>query len=498
MRAKRLRPGGGPVMLAHTMKIRVAFLVLAGGLAGAPAVLPGTVRVHPAPPGEVLSKDYTVTVEGQQVPVYVAKVAPADPARRWKAMDDKANSADYFETASFAYFDIEGRVAVMITCPEPIRSARVLPSALGIVPKLDGRRLRLELDAPRQLTLEINDTWVGALHLFANPPEPPAPRSDDPNVLYFGPGIHQVSHVGVTDNQTVYVAPGAVVRGVIKPEEPFRISSYSGLRTYEPTFELKGTNIAFRGRGIVDGSLCTTHARHLISVQGADIAIEGVILRDSSTWTIPIRQSDRVQVRNVKLLGYRANSDGIDICNSRDVTVEGCFIRTLDDLIVVKTDQGQGEAQRIVARNCVLWNEVAHALSIGAELRQDVDNVRFANCDVIHDLGREWTLRVYHCDSARIRNVRFEDLRIEEAPRLISLWIGTAVWTRDAERGAIDGVTFSNIRARTDSPRIELRGFDPAHRVENVRFERVVVNGKPLAADAVKTNEFVANVSVQP
>jgi hypothetical protein len=37
---------------------------------------------------------------------------------------------------------------------------------------------------------------------------------------------------------------------------------------------------------------------------------------------------------------------------------------------VVKTDRGQGDARRIVARDCVLWNEVAHALSIGAELRE--------------------------------------------------------------------------------------------------------------------------------
>jgi polygalacturonase len=94
-------------------------------------------------------------------------------------------------------------------------------------------------------------------------------------------------------------------------------------------------------------------------VQGKDIVLEGVVLRDSSTWNIPIRQSDRVTVKNVKVLGYRANSDGIDICNSRDVLVEDCFLRTLDDLIVVKTDQGKGEARHIVARNCVLWNEVA-------------------------------------------------------------------------------------------------------------------------------------------
>ena len=70
-----------------------------------------------------------------------------------------------------------------------------------------------------------------------------------------------------------------------------------------------------------------------------------------------------------------------------------------------------------------------HALSIGAELRENVDDVLFTNCDIIHDKGREWTLRIYHCDSAHISNVRFENLRIEESPRLISLWIDKASWT---------------------------------------------------------------------
>jgi hypothetical protein len=389
-------------------------------------------------------------------------------------------------------------VTVTVTCPEVIQSAKVLPSSFDLKPTVQGKSLSLTLTEPKHLTIEVNGNWVGALHLFANPPESDAPRRGDPNVVYFGPGIHEVSHLVVSNNQTVYVAGGAVVRGVIRPDEQFRISGYSGLRTYSPTFVLQGTNIAFRGRGIVDGSHCTTHARHLVSVQGKDITLEGVILRDSSTWTVPIRQSDRVTVKNVKLLGYRANSDGIDICNSRDVTVEGCFIRTLDDLIVVKTDSGQGEARRIVAKDCVLWNEVAHALSIGAELRENVDDVLFANCDVIHDKGREWTLRVYHCDSARIRNVRFENLRIEESPRLISLWIGKAFWTRDDERGHIDRVLFKNIRAQADPLRVELKGFDETHAVEGVVFDNVTVNGKPLTAADVKRNEFVKKVTVQP
>ena len=146
------------------------------------------VKVYPAPQGEELSQDYAVQVDGQDTPVYVAKVAPADPQSRWKAMDDKKNSADYFEKASFAYFDFEGTVRIQITCPAAVRSAKVLPSSYGIQPSVDGRTITIQLDQPRHLTVEINDTWVGALHLFGNPPETDVPRPDDPNVIYLRPG----------------------------------------------------------------------------------------------------------------------------------------------------------------------------------------------------------------------------------------------------------------------------------------------------------------------
>jgi hypothetical protein len=464
-----------------------------GNARGLPAVLVllvaasvglGQENIGSIPAGEEQSKDYMVQVGGKDIPLYSVKVAPAEPALRWKAMDDKVNSAQYFEKASFGYFDMQGAVMVSVTCPEPINSAKVLPSSLKIVPTVEGRRLTFSLAEPKPVTVEVNGNWVGGLHLFANPPQAPAPRADDPNVIYFGPGVHEVNGVTVGSGKTVYVAAGAVVKG-------------KGDRR-GPVFMLQGENITVRGRGIIDGSLCPTHSRNLMMVRGQDITIEGVIFKDSSVWTIPVRQSDRVTIKNVKLLGYRANSDGVDICNSRDVTVEDCFIRTLDDLIVVKADKGQGESRRILAKQCVLWNEVAHALSVGAEIRENVDDVRFEDCDVIHDKGREWTLRVFHCDAARVSNVRFENIRIEESPRLISLWIGSFVWTKDPERGHIRGVTFKDIIATAKRPRIELTGFDEEHAIRDVVFEGVRVNGVPLTAADVKANAFVRGVSVTP
>jgi hypothetical protein len=448
------------------------------------------VRVAPAAAGMEMSTEFRVAVEDQNVPVYTARVAPADDPRLKRPPAGAVKPDKEFDRASFAAFDQRGPVHVTISCADNISSVRVLPSSYGISPDFHKDRVTFTLVAPRNLTIEVNGNIVNSLHLFASPFEIDAPRPDAPNVIYYGPGVHQLEKgLEVGDGKTLYIAGGAVLRGAVK----------DGDKGGGAVVSLIGKNIKLRGRGIIDGSLCPYHTRNLLYVHGSDISIEGVILQDSSTWTVPVRQSDRVTIRNVKVLGYRGNSDGIDICNSRDVTVDGCFLRTWDDLIVVKSDRGQGPVHHVIAKNCVLWNTLAHALSVGAELREPVDDVLFTDCDVIHDTGREWTLRVYHCDSATISNVRFENLRIEESRQLISLWIGRAVWSRDSERGHIKDVAFKNIRvACLGRPKVQLQGFDATHAVEGVRFEDVQVNGLPFmkAADW-KANAFVNDVSVK-
>jgi len=447
---------------------------------------PAQVRAWPAPKEEPLSKDFVVSAGGSDVPVYVAKVAPGDDALRWKAMDDAAHSGDYADHASFAPFDMSGPATIKITCPQAVHAARVLPASYHIEPRIQGRTLTFTLAEPRNLTIEVNGDWVHSLHLFASPIEADAPKADDPNVIYFGPGIHEVRDgIRVTDGKTLYVAGGAILRGM---------GAAGGA-----VVTLSGNHVALRGRGIIDGTGCPTHTRSLLEVHGSDITIDGVILRDSSTWNVPMRRSDRVSVTNLRILGCRANSDGIDICNSRDVTVDNCFIRTLDDLVVIKADKDQGEVHHVLVHNCVLWNQVAHALSVGAELRENVDDVKFENCDVIHDIGREWTLRVYHCDGATVSNISFDHIRIEESRRLMSVWVGKQIWSRDSERGHIRGVTFSDVRAVSRTPpQIELRGFDAGHGIDGVKFDDVVINGAPLVAAEIKANEFAKDVIVRP
>ena len=149
--------------------------------------------MFPAPAGVPLSADFAVAVDGRPSPAYAARVAPADEKQRWRAMDDVAHSADFFDMAAFSTFDVGGPATVAVTCRVDVRSAKVLPASAGVVPTVAGRTVTVPLNGPANLTLEVNGDWCHSLHLFANPVETDAPKPGDPNVIYFGPGVHDVA-----------------------------------------------------------------------------------------------------------------------------------------------------------------------------------------------------------------------------------------------------------------------------------------------------------------
>jgi len=115
-----------------------------------------------------------------------------------------------------ASFDFTDTVDVSITFNRGnIQSARVRPLSYGITPEVKGNAIMFSLSEPRNLSVEVNGDIFHNLQLFANPIETNRPASTDPNVIYFGPGIHQVEGnvLKVPTGKTVYIAGGAVVRG---------------------------------------------------------------------------------------------------------------------------------------------------------------------------------------------------------------------------------------------------------------------------------------------
>jgi hypothetical protein len=493
-----------PRIILTSFTLISAFLVTATSQASQSAN--ETARVYPAPASEPLSQRFKVTVNGLDAPVYIAHVSSVGEftPRSAKATDSSNRlvfTSPYLHAAkeqftdgeaAFAQFDISAPVQIVVTSSEAVQKAKILPSASGVVPKIMGNQIIFSISKPSQLTLEINGDWNNSLNLFANNFETHEPNPRDPNVIYFGPGAHTITSMKIPEGKQVYLAGGAVVYGSPGPD------GKNGT-----VLDLSGDNIKVRGRGVLDGSLLpkTGHGGSLVGVHGNHVEIEGIILRDSCTWNVPIRHSTDVKVSNIKIFGWRGNSDGVDIVNSQNVDVRDSFFRTFDDLVVVKTNEKGGpESRDITAERLVLWNELAHALKVGAELQENVENVTFSDSDIIHDKGHDWLLRVFNGGSGTVQHVTYDNIRIEEDRRPFSLWIGRTKHNEGEDVGHINGVIFRNIQAirpELDHPAF-LVGFDPDHTVEDVSFENVTLGGRPLKASDIEQDEFVRDVKVTP
>ena len=225
---------------------------------------------------------------------------------------------------------------------------------------------------------------------------------------------------------------------------------------------------------------------------------------DAPAWVVAIFGCKDVKVRNVKQICRRENSDGVDLCNTQDALVEDCFLRNNDDEVCVKTTSPAPaqESKNIVCRRCVVWNDRARGLGITSETRRNIDNVLFQDCDIIHDFsggGDCASLAILVSDSGTMSNVRFEDIRVEDCRNtLVNCWIGADMWGHDKQRGNVKGVLFKNITAvGKNPPSSRLAGCDATHVIEDVTFQNVRINGKPVTNmedGRITVNQFVKDV----
>lgn len=439
--------------------------------------------VYPAPPSAQITNDFTVTVDGKPLELYSVETLHGD-------------------SAQFANFDFSGAAQIVIHSRRDATAAKILPESANIHPTIQGNDIQFSLNHPCNLTVEV-DGVERVLHLFANPIETARPKSGDANVIYFAPGVHDITHLEISNNSTLYLAGGAILRAQLPDEN----DSNENFR--KPVVEIAGAkNVKICGRGILDLSALPWHARQGIVIKNSEnVSVEGITILDSPSWTLAVFNSKKIHIDGIKEICRRVNGDGIDLCNSQDAVVENCFLRDNDDEICVKTTAPAPApiSKNIVVKNCVIWNERARGLGITSETRRDIENVTFTNCDIIHDFsdgGDCAALAVLVSDSGSMRNINFDDIRVHDAKVLFRGWIGSDVWGHDAKRGRIDGLWFKNIEATGDDfPRSDLIGCDTNHLIQNVAFENLRIQGELIhdpGQGKIFTNAYVKNLKFSP
>jgi hypothetical protein len=459
-------------IIASTNHIRVlvgvgiliaAFIIFSGHSRGA-ATSTAKIVTYPAPPGEVSSNDYQIQVADRRIDTYMARVLDPPFAEKY----------DHGGPYSFANFDMSGSVVVRIASKQSLRNVVIRPQSNGIKPKLvNDHTISFTLDRPLKLSIEP-DGKKGPLLLFANPIETGAPKAGDEDVIYFGPGLHKPEKIVLGSNQILYLAGGAVVKAEVL---------------------VKGTNIRICGRGILDGSDWQWRkgpVGNLIAIRNStDVEINGITLRGSSHWTIVPRNCKRVTVRNVKLCNSRVqNDDGINPCNSQDVLITDCFIRSDDDCIALKGLDFRGEnsnVERITVQNSTLWCDRARIFLLGHESRAAfMRNVTIRNLDIIHFTMTPFLLEPG--EDMRLEDITIEDIRMhgEGQREFIRLRPVVNQYMRKKVPGFIRNVLFKNItlKGQPGDYLVQIQGADPEHNVRDINFENISISGIKLEKES--------------
>ena len=420
------------------------------------------VIAYPSIPGLVTSDVFSVAVEGTDI--WVEKLrTDMDIAAlpEWFITEPYTQVQQELHIASFA---CEGSVEIRISAPGTITSASVRPGSRGIAARIEGNELLFTLPGPDKLYIEIDD--LPPLCLFADAPETDVPEAGDPAVKYFGPGEHRPGLITLADNESVYIAPGAIVYGGIRADG--------------------AANIRVYGRGILDGGF--EHQRMVLVENSRDVTFEGVTIRNGRSWTNTLINCRGLRYDGVKVISFGPGGDGINPLGSQDVVITGCFLRCTDDCIAIKSPGYDHVVKNVlVENNTMIGYAFSDGVTIGFETNgPEVSGVHVRNCDVL--LARGGSRVDGHsgfsiiCDGpAVIHDVLFEDIRVDETEhKLFELHITDGTKYGDDPPGHIRNIRLRNIDWGHEAP-IVIRGFSEENMVEDVVFENCTVGGVALS-----------------
>lgn len=439
----------------------------------------GASRVYEYSPDAPRSERFSLSVDGKDCLVY-----PAGGA------------------GDVAPFDIDGVAKLHVKYFDDIKTAAVRPLSKNVkIEKSGAREIEFSIAGPCNLAVEINGR-DRPLFVFANPPaKPPAKRA---NSVVFRAGEIYDAGFGkkIASDTSVVVEGGAIVYGTFVAGDP---------KTAEPT-----RNISLSGNGIISGETIPRpqERREITFLKTKSLEVSGITVVHPTNWTLALFACESVKIDNVKVVSDSPRDDGIDLVSCKNAAVENCFLRTRDDCIAVKAGVSYGgikffemgvdaSSENILVKNCALWNGIwGNALEIGFETRGDeIKNVSFENIDILRTLGTggdEGVFTIHNGDRAKISNVLYKDIRVEEAEGYaVNIRVLHSRYSKDKERGSISGVRFENVSVHSEKPlKMKIEGFGENSAAEDVVFENFSINSAPLKAGDIPPSEFAGRISV--
>lgn len=329
---------------------------------------------------------------------------------------------DVFKTDKyrrFCEFAFEGdAVTIDVTVNIDMTSFEVLPSSKHIPATSSGNVISITLAEAENVVVRLNGDQNTCLTIIVEAPQTDVPSKDDESVIYCDAGLNNITNAAyndegdlvVTNNQTLYLAPGALVtaRVMIKKDsnstaDYYKVCGRGAILDPEPN---RTKNIdAHDGKSYL-----------LSSESGvSNLSISGIKLLDARTFNITLSATTDSTITDVKMFSNQVSTDGISYWwGTKRIKTSNCFLYVNDNVFVV----GSG-VDDIDIRDMTIGTSYAAFFPQGLCTNLVCDNIdvfkaeSFYKSDLVLSTAREQSItitNVHATDALRLGYfVRYKD-----------------------------------------------------------------------------------------
>ena len=439
-----------------------------------------SITTYAAPAGAPLKHDYDVYIQprGQKewtkIDTYMAKVnAPA-------TVPIGSSTGHKVSEISYCFFDFTGDVFVrVVTKNKKYKTARIRPDYRGTIANVQNDSVvQFLLFQPENVSVEFDHDITNNLLVFTSKPTiskedaEKAAKAQGRDFRYYAPGLYTEDTIKVPSNTTVYLDGGSYFSGTFAIDD--------------------AENVSILGRGI---------ARPQSGYEGChvyrskNVLVDGLIVN-----TCPIGGSDGVTLHDVRSISHPQWGDGLNVFASQNVLYDRVFCRNSDDCTTAyATRKGfSGSVRNVRMTNSTLWADVAHPIFIGLHgnpaVGDSIVGLKYENIDIIcqaePQVDYQGCLAINCGDGNYVKDVVFDNIRIEMPDQVAKQTSITQVkvgWNQKyctAAGAGVENVLFRNIRYYGAQPNMSvITGYDVQHKVKNVTFEGLKINGCSIYDD---------------
>lgn len=347
---------------------------------------------------EPLSEEYKVFLNGKEIPVYTCRISKYSFNRVWPGYQRSGAQTDL---VSFVNIVSDEKIDLKVVPQFSYEKIMIKPYSKNVVHSDNNGEVEFSLENAGSFVF-VADDFHHTLYIFNSKPiEAPEKNSV---THYFGPGVHMPGKIILHDNESVYVDKDALVFGCILAKNAKNLHIF-GNGIFDDANE-----------GRLDKNCYEDYTNGNIKFYECEnIRVEGVLFRDSAMWCVNVFACDNAVFDDIKVFGqWKYNTDGVDIVNSRNITLKNSFIHSFDDTITIKGIDRYCHInnENILIDNCGLWCDWGHTCEIGVEtICREYKNIVFKNCDIIR--AGNAALAVNNGDFAEVSDVVFENISVE-------------------------------------------------------------------------------------